>query len=95
MRFNLRSKFWKLLFVRQLGTKAKPFAGECDFNSQTIRVVERLRGRELLDTVIHEMLHAVCPDKREPWVNEVATDMSKVLWRLGYRNVGEKDKPAR
>ena len=38
-----------------------------------------------LDTVIHESLHACLRDVNEEAVNETATDIARLLWRLGWR----------
>ena len=39
-----------------------------------------------LDTVIHEALHA-CTELDECAVEESATDIARLLWRLGWRKV--------
>jgi hypothetical protein len=36
---------------------------------------------------LHEILHPADYDKTEEWVDELATDMAKILWKLGYRRV--------
>jgi hypothetical protein len=38
-----------------------------------------------LDTYLHEAAHACLWDLSEGAVDEVATSLSKFLWRLGYR----------
>jgi len=38
-----------------------------------------------LDTAIHESLHACMPDMGESAVDETATSIAKLLWRLGWR----------
>lgn len=40
---------------------------------------------QFLETAIHEALHACKWSKREKDVDETARDISKFLWRLGYR----------
>src|SRR5882724_10806013 len=37
----------------------KVYLGKCDFRKKRIRLSNRLRGAELLSTLIHELLHAV------------------------------------
>jgi hypothetical protein len=92
MQVRLWMQVWRVLFVGREDLK-QPFLGECDLNTKTIRVLKTLHGRERLDTLIHEMLHAVLPNKSERWVNQVATDISDVLWKNGYRNVREEKPP--
>jgi hypothetical protein len=40
---------------------------------------------KFLDTVIHEALHAACPAWSEERVARTATDIARLLWRLGFR----------
>ena len=42
-------------------------------------------GRKLLETYIHEAMHCCFWDLSEDAVHEGAADISKFLWRLGYR----------
>ncbi len=44
-------------------------------------------ARLMLDTLLHECLHASNWDKSEKVVERTATDTGKLLWRLGYRRV--------
>lgn len=50
-----------------------------------IWIKNSLTGLELLETVVHEMLHVAFPDLREEVVLEVAHDFAVILWDLGYR----------
>jgi hypothetical protein len=45
-------------------------------------VVRRcLRNRRLLNTVIHEVLHAECKKLRERKVRRIARSLARMLWR--------------
>lgn len=44
--------------------------------------------QEELNVIIHESLHA-CTELDEDAVDETAADISRLLWRLGWRNGGE------
>jgi hypothetical protein len=79
---TIGGKRWALQFVplRDLG--------ECDNPKsihKRIRIKRSLKGRERLDTLIHEMAHAADWPKSEEWVESFATDVARVLWKLGYR----------
>jgi len=66
--------------------------GDCDppnVKNKQIRVRQSLRGRLRLDTIIHELLHAALWEVREEWVDQTATDIARILDKLGYRNVEE------
>jgi len=62
--------------------------GDCDAPTvprKTIRVNPDLPPERHLDVTLHELLHASDWHKDEEWVAQVATDVARVLWRLGYR----------
>jgi hypothetical protein len=47
---------------------------------------------DLLETLIHEALHALQPDKKEHWVAASAKDVAKVLLKYGFvRNGHDED----
>lgn len=46
---------------------------------------DKCSERNILDTTIHEALHACDWDKSEKKVERTAKDISRFLWRLGYR----------
>ena len=48
---------------------------------------DNLSERMILNTTIHEALHACDWDKTEKKVNNTATDIANFLWRLGYRKI--------
>lgn len=41
--------------------------------------------QDRLGTLVHELLHHICPRKSEAWVSRRAEVMARVLWRQGYR----------
>lgn len=48
--------------------------------------LQRGQGQEeLLDTIIHEGLHALCPKWSEAQVEDSAHFLSDLVWGLGYR----------
>ena len=80
---NVLGKRWKLRFAA-----LRLDDGRCDppdGSAKEIVVDSKLVGRERLDTLIHEMLHAANWHLDEEFVTRCASDMAKVLWRLGYR----------
>jgi hypothetical protein len=65
----------------------KPF-GECDSPSDAnkeIRILYTLRGVQLLEVIIHELLHAALWDIDEEAISEAARDIARILWKLGFR----------
>ena len=59
--------------------------GECDYDGRRIAIDPALSGIDLLDTTIHESLHACLPDADEYAVYATATDIATLLHRLGWR----------
>ena len=83
MRIRILGKTWNFRF----GTVAempRDF-GACDpphTRGKEITVREDIRGRLLADTVIHESLHAgAWHQLDEEFIERLATDVSKLLWR--------------
>ncbi len=53
--------------------------GDCNFENKVIRISDDLTGRKLLDTAIHEMLHAAAPYLVESEVERIGTDLASSL----------------
>jgi hypothetical protein len=51
----------------------------------TIYIDPTLGGRQHLETVIHEAVHAVFPTATEPEVERKSRDIARLVWGLGYR----------
>lgn len=83
MRARLRGKYYQIVRA----TLSKGTLGLCDFCMKTITIstAKRVKDELELDTIIHECLHACQPDLAEETVEEVASDIARVLWRMGYR----------
>lgn len=56
-------------------------------NERVVYLDPRLKGFQVLDTAIHEILHCQQPDLSEETVNDNATEMADLLWKLGFRLV--------
>lgn len=91
MHVTILGKRYRLSFVR----RRSDYLGTCDppgTPGKTLKIVKGLDEAETLDVILHEILHAADWHRSEEWVDQVATDISKILWRLGYRrteNVGK------
>jgi len=80
-RYNIRFDR-STLKRKELGICDAPTAGK----NKTIVIRPNLPGRDRLDTIVHEALHACYWDMDEVAIDEAATDIAKLLWRLGYRD---------
>ena len=63
--------------------------GDCNYATRTIRVHHTLAGTELMDTLLHEMIHARWPDLLETSVAEFASTLTGVLDAERFRRPEE------
>ena len=69
--------------------------GECDDPNKAnpeIWVKRTQKPIDLMDTIIHEVLHAVRPELSEEAVLSTATTIAKVLWKFNYRKQNKNDE---
>lgn len=64
--------------------------GRCDSPASTAKEIRLRPGlkkhpRQLLETLLHECLHAADWSKSEDWTEDVSADLARILWRFGYR----------
>lgn len=88
-RICLRKRRYRVVLATKLGASDDPLDGDCSnptFPDRVIRYYVGLKGERRLDVLIHEMLHACFWDVREEGIEEAASDVARVLWRIGYRN---------
>ena len=87
MRINIRGKRWSLETVEYLQDGSCGSIDPPDAVQKRILIALNQTPQDLLDTVLHEGLHAAFPDLCEEAITETATDLAKVLYRLGCRVV--------
>jgi len=87
VKFVLRGVGGSLIRSRGLKDWGEGQRGECQRKKGewVIRVRKDLEGEEELEVLLHEFMHAAYWDHDEEFVEEVAADLAKLLWRLGYR----------
>lgn len=82
---TIRGKSFRVIDGARL---PKDICGECDppdAPGKRIRIKRGLSEFDHLDTAIHEALHAAGWWADEEWVDEVATDIARLLTKLGYK----------
>ena len=85
MRVELRGKRWRLEVLDYLHDGSCGSIDPAGVPQKRIVIARSQDPLDLLDTVIHECLHGCCPDLDEECVTETATDIAKVLHRMGCR----------
>ena len=87
MRVRLGGKYWTFRFapnMRDYGDMQDPGKAQ----GRLIRVGTWQGEQDTLDTIIHEAIHCSRPELDEAAVDATARDLSRLLWRLGYRRTG-------
>jgi len=86
-RVRLNKRLWRLQFVR-VADLPKDVLGVCDHppgRHPSICIKARQDRTMLLDTTLHECLHASLPQLDEETVTRVASELAKVLVKLNCR----------
>lgn len=86
MRVRIRGRYWRLL----RGRLPQGIDGLCDpptSQEKAITIRRRLPLADELRVLIHEMLHAGDWDKSEEAVDELSSDIARVLLRDGWTKV--------
>ena len=102
---TIRQERWRLIFtsrkamnevvrVRTGNSSTFPKDGLCDFDGKAIYVYNRLRGDLLLETLIHEYLHAVRGDCTEEWVTETAAELTRLIRDNTHEECGDGQEGA-
>lgn len=85
MQVRMMGRNWRLRYAPNL-------ANDGDCQPPTVKDKEIRLSSELdkaspdhLETVVHELTHAAFYWMREYAVSEFAADLTRVLWRMGYR----------
>lgn len=94
MKVRICWKYWELVVTDVPGEDW----GECDppdLKHKQIRIDKRVvnDSMKLMDTVLHEMLHAAVWSLDETYVEDYATVAARVLHKLGYRLVEPPSLP--
>jgi hypothetical protein len=87
--YVINGKRWRLVYTTQ-GSRD----GQCDHpevSGKKIVIHHRRDKSRMLDTLIHECLHAAGWDMSEEWVDTTARDIARILWDQGWRPTEDKE----
>jgi len=72
--------------------------GDCDGlcgaplpNQKVILIAPHLRGKKRLQVILHECQHACQWDLDEEAIDEISSDITELIWLLGYRMPDDKE----
>jgi hypothetical protein len=87
-RVRINGRMWRVALTppRQMGTDW----GRCWDKDKPgphplIEIRRSLSERNLLETVIHEVIHAARPELDEPAVDSTAASIARALYQIGWR----------
>lgn len=79
---TIRRRRWSLVDLRGVPQQE---LGKCDYAKRKLRIPYKGDTLAELDVNVHETLHACFPYLCEDEIDESATDIAKLLWKLGWR----------
>ena len=84
MRVKVRRTAWTIRDVEDL-----EHYGECFYPGRTIELRSDQQPRVRLDTLIHELLHALRPDFPEREIYAIAKTVSEGIWKDKWRRINQ------
>lgn len=78
-------RFKKLGKVKPDGKRNGTPFGTCNKQTGTIIIDPRQNEDEMMDTIIHEVLHFTYPFLEEDAIHKGGSAISSMLWKMGYR----------
>lgn len=83
---KILGKHYELEFVDSLPGDARGICDAPHVRNKKIRILNTLQGEELIELLIHEMLHAGLWIIDEEIVHYLGKDLAKVIWKLLLEN---------
>ena len=75
----LGGRIWNIRFVNRKDLPSANYMGLCLPETLDVLVYKRLPRFELLDTLIHECLHAQRPFESEEFVDSTSTELARAI----------------
>lgn len=87
---KVNGQTWKVRRKRGLHSGDETYWGYADYPTKTMTIDSAAKEETLLDTRIHEFVHAFFDSSKQPLFSEetvtrFSTDLGMYLWRCGYR----------
>lgn len=92
LKVKLNGADWTLKRPSRLTLHGKDLWGRCDYEKRTILVHKTADGLTELDAIVHESLHAQEQVVYEDFAERVGSEISAILWKLGYRKLSAADR---
>lgn len=85
-KIKINKKNWQVCFVNSKGISRNAW-GECDYPNvkyPKIYIYKNQTKRNVVNTLIHEVLHAVRPELCEEAITQTADVLERSLNKMGY-----------
>lgn len=89
MQITVLGRTWRFQWMRRYRTKAGVVVGKCDppdKPDRTLKLAKGLKGADLAEELLHEMIHAAQWHVTEEFVREFAADYRRAAEQLGLFN---------
>jgi len=86
---TLHGQKWEIRFCKKIMHEGREVAGLCEINNKIIRIWTGLSGKQLAQTILHEIGHASDWHKDEPYVDDQADAMVKILFHKAIQGMLE------
>lgn len=83
---KILGKHYELEFVDSLPGDTRGICDAPHVRNKKIRILDTLQGEELIEVLIHEMLHAGLWIIDEEIIHYLGKDLAKVIWKLLLEN---------
>lgn len=87
-RIYIDGRPWRVLF----GCRLRDADGLCDYDTNTIKIRKGLHGIDLLDAILHELIHARWPDLHEAAVEDFSETVSGFLHAKAFRQPDDHEE---
>jgi Zn-dependent peptidase ImmA (M78 family) len=77
MDIKIKKHNWKIIDVPD--KKMRKDWGECDYGNRKIKINKEAKSKRRLNTIVHELAHAIFPKMSHKNIYELANVISKVL----------------
>jgi len=82
---NFRDKRYKVVIDSKIPGNLEGMTVSPKVKHKFIKIDNGLAGLHRLNVIIHESLHACIWDMDEEAIDETASSVASLLWKLGYR----------
>lgn len=77
--------------IKVVYSALKNVYGWCHFDKGYIELDKTLKGKKLLEIMLHESIHMMFPDMPGDQVVKISVTLTHTLWNEGFRKIDNDD----